>query len=211
MNFLESLRWRYATKKMNPAKRLDDAVVERIIEATRLTPTSSGLQPFDVALVTNQALKTKLVAACWNQSQLADASHVLVFAAWDTYTPERINACFDLHATERGGTNDAWEAYRQRLLGSYPTRSADVNFQHTARQAYIGLGFALAAAALEGVDATPMEGFDPAQVDELLGLRAKGLRSVLVLPLGVRDESGDWLVKLKKVRRPRESFVLEYR
>jgi nitroreductase len=211
MDFLEKLRWRYATKKMDPAKRVDDAVVERIIEATRLTPTSSGLQPFHLALVTNQALKAKLVPACWGQAQLADSSHVLIFAAWDTYTADRINAAFDLHAQVRGGTNDGWEDYRKRLLGTYPARSAEENFQHAARQAYIGLGFALAAAAIEDVDATPMEGFDPVQVDEVLGLREKGLRSVVVLPLGVRDEANDWLVKQKKVRRPRESFVLEYR
>jgi nitroreductase len=209
MDFLERLRWRYAAKKMDSTKRVPDEVVERIVEATRLAPTSSGLQPFELVLVTNPEVKAKLVAAANGQAQVADASHLLVFAAWDTYTPARIDACFDLVAAERGGTNDAWEAYRKRLLAAYPARDAEVNFQHAAKQAYLAMGFALAAAAIEGVDSTPMEGFVPAQVEELLGLRARGLRAVALLPLGYRDAANDWLVKLKKVRRPRESFVID--
>ena len=95
------------------------------------------------------------------------------------------------------------------LLSTYPTRDAEVNFQHAARQAYIALGTALVAAAEEQVDSTPMEGFDPAAVDEILGLRAKGLRSVVILPLGYREAEGDWLVNLKKVRRPSDDFISE--
>jgi len=95
------------------------------------------------------------------------------------------------------------------LLNTYPQRDAEVNYQHAARQAYIALGVALVAAASEGVDSTPMEGFDPAKLDEILGLRERGLRSVTILPLGYRQEEGDWLVKLKKVRRPLEQFLTE--
>lgn len=84
-----------------------------------------------------------------------------------------------------------------------------MNYQHAARQAYIGLGTALIAAAEEQVDATPMEGFDPKALDEILGLKERGLRSVAILPLGYRAEEGDWLVNLKKVRRPREQFITE--
>ncbi|RYF60133.1 MAG: NAD(P)H-dependent oxidoreductase, partial [Comamonadaceae bacterium] len=90
-----------------------------------------------------------------------------------------------------------------------PQRDAEVNFQHAARQAYIGMSAALIAAAFEEVDSTPMEGFDPNALDEILGLRARGLRSVSILPLGYRADEGDWLVNLKKVRRPREQFVTE--
>ena len=97
----------------------------------------------------------------------------------------------------------------QKPLANYPPRGPEVNFQHTAKQTYIALGFALVAAAEEGVDATPMEGFDPAAVDELLGLRTKGLRSVTLMPLGYRDEANDWLLPLKKVRRARENFIIE--
>jgi nitroreductase len=194
---------------MDPSKKVPGDVVDRIVEAARLAPTSSGLQPFDLALVSNPEVKAKLAAAANNQSQVADASHVLVFAAWDDYTPERIDECFDLVVAERGATNEGWERYRKYLLATYPPRGAAVNFEHAARQAYIAMGFALAAAAIEGVDSTPMEGFSPEKVDEILGLRARGLRSVLLVPLGHRDAANDWLVNLKKVRRARESFVIE--
>lgn len=116
---------------------------------------------------------------------------------------------FDLTNEQRGGTNEGWENYRQMLLNSYPQRDAEVNFNHAARQAYIGLGAALIAAAFEEVDSTPMEGFDPAKLDEILQLRERGLRSVAILPLGYRADEGDWLVNLKKVRRPLGQFVTE--
>ncbi|MCU0942617.1 MAG: nitroreductase family protein, partial [Hydrogenophaga sp.] len=115
----------------------------------------------------------------------------------------------DLTNAQRGGTNEGWENYRQMLLKTYPSRDPQVNFEHAARQAYIGLGAALIAAAFEEVDATPMEGFDPAKLDEILKLRERGLRSVAIVPLGYRAAEGDWLVNLKKVRRPREQFVTE--
>jgi len=116
---------------------------------------------------------------------------------------------FDLVNEARGFRNEGWENYRNFLLQTYPPRDPEVNFQHAARQAYIGLGSALIAAAELKVDCTPMEGFDPDKVDEILDLRARGLRSVLMLPLGYRAEQGDWLVDLKKVRRAREQFVTE--
>ena len=209
MELIEQLKWRYATKKMNPAKPVPQDKVERILEATRLTPTSSGLQPYEVLVVTNKAIREQIQPIAWNQSQITDCSHLLVFAAWDTYTAERINHIFDLTAKERGGTNEAWEAYRARLLKDYVARSPEVNFAHTARQVYIALGFALVAAATEGVDSTPMEGFDNAALDKILDLPAKGLKSVVILPLGYRDADNDWLVNLKKVRRPRDEFITE--
>ena len=107
----------------------------------------------------------------------------------------------------RNFKNDAGIAYRQMLLKNYPARDPELNFTHTAKQAYIGLGTALIAAAEAEVDATPMEGFDPKALDEILDLKAKGLRSVVILPLGYRKADEDWLVNLKKVRRPKESFI----
>jgi nitroreductase/dihydropteridine reductase len=204
---IDLLNWRYATKKMDPAKVVPEDKVARIVEAIRLTATSSGLQPYHVLVVTNPALRAAIKPHAWGQGMVTDSSHLLVFAAWDDYTPERINAAFDLVNEVRGFKNEGWEAYRQSVLASYPPRGPEVNYQHAARQAYIGLGSALLAAAEEGVDSTPMEGFDPAKVDEILDLRAQGLRSVLLLPLGYREEAGDWLVKLKKVRRPLAQFV----
>ena len=206
---LNKLQWRYAAKKMNPAKKVQQDKVERILEAARLAPTSSGLQPFEIIVVTDPAVRAKIQPIAWNQAQITDGSHLLVFAAWDNYTADRINMMFDLTNDQRGFKNEGWENYRQMLLSSYPQRDAEVNFQHAARQAYIGMSAALIAAAFEEVDSTPMEGFDPNALDEILGLRARGLRSVAILPLGYRADEGDWLVNLKKVRRPREQFVTE--
>ena len=204
---LNKLQWRYATKKMDPAKAVSDEKVDRIVEAARLAPTSSGLQPYEIIVVKNKAVREQMKPKAFGQSQITDGSHVLVFAAWDDYTPERINMMFDLHNTERNSKDEGWENYRKMLLGSYPTRGAEVNFQHAAKQAYIGLGTALIAAAYEEVDATPMEGFDPAGIDEILGLKARGLRSAVIVALGYRDKAQDWLVNLKKVRRSGAQFV----
>jgi len=194
---------------MDPTQAVPQDKVDRIVEAARLAPTSSGLQPFEILVVTNPALREQIKPKAWGQAQITDGSHLLVFAAWDNYTAERINMMFDMTNAQRGGTNEGWENYRQKLLQLYPARSADVNHEHAARQAYIGLGAALIAAAFEEVDATPMEGFDPKAVDEILGLKARGLRSVVLVPLGYRASEGDWLVNLKKVRRPKAQFVTE--
>jgi nitroreductase/dihydropteridine reductase len=206
---LHKLEWRYATKKMNPAKAVPQEKVERILEAARLAPTSSGLQPYEIIVVTNKEVREQIKPKAWGQGQITDCSHLLVFAAWDNYTAARINMMFDLTNAQRGSTNEGWENYRQMLLASYPARDAQTNFEHAARQAYIGLGAALIAAAFEEVDSTPMEGFDPKALDEILGLPARGLRSVAIMPLGYRDEDQDWLVNLKKVRRPRAQFVTD--
>lgn len=183
-DLISKLKWRYATKKMNPNRVVPQEKIERILEAIRLTATSSGLQPYEVIVVTNPELRAQIVPHAWNQAQITDASHLLVFAAWDNYTAERINMMFDLVNEVRGVRNEGWENYRQQVLASYVPREPEINYQHAARQAYIGLGTALIAAAEEGVDSTPMEGFDPAKVDEILQLRERGLRSVILLPLG---------------------------
>ncbi|MDP2770878.1 MAG: nitroreductase family protein, partial [Giesbergeria sp.] len=179
---IERLQWRYAAKKMNPAKAVPQDKVERILEAARLAPTSSGLQPYEIIVVTNKEVRERIKPIAWNQGQITDGSHLLVFAAWDNYTIERINMMFDLTNTVRGFKNEGWENYRNMLLGMYPQRDAEVNHQHAARQAYIGMSAAMMAAAFEEVDCTPMEGFDAAAMDEILGLRARGLRSVAILP-----------------------------
>ena len=202
----DKLNWRYATKKMDPSKSVPQDKLDRILEAISLAPTSSGLQPFEVIVVTNPEVKAKLRAAGYDQAQITDGSHVLVFAAWDNYTAERIDAV--VAETERQrGTSETLSAYYERLKGMYLPRSADENFEHAARQAYIAFGIGVTAAAFEEVDATPMEGFDPAAVDEILGLRARGLRSVTLLPLGYRAAEGDWLAGMKKVRKPLDELV----
>lgn len=208
-DLIQTLQWRYATKKMNPAKVVPQDKLERILEAVRLTATSSGLQPYEVLVVTNKAVREQIKPVAWNQEQITDCSHLLVFAAWDNYTADRINMMFDLVNEQRGFKNEGWENYRQMVLKSYVPRDPEVNHQHAARQAYIGVGTALIAAAAEQVDATPMEGFDPKAVDTILNLGERGLRSVVLIPLGYRADDGDWLANLKKVRRSRENFVTE--
>ena len=205
----DRLNWRYATKKMDPARVVPDDKVAAILAAIRLAPTSSGLQPFHVLSISNAELRAKLRPAAYDQAQLTDGSHLLVFAAWDTYTEARIDAVFDDTAAARGGSNPAIDAYRDQLKGNYTTRDAAVNYEHAARQAYIALGVALTAAAFAEVDSTPMEGFDPAQFDEILGLKDKGLRSVVILALGYRDAAGDWLNGLPKVRRAAADLITE--
>lgn len=206
MKIIELLNWRYAAKAMNKEK-IAAQKLHNILEAIRLTPTSSGLQPYELIVVSNQEVKEKIRPIAFNQRQIVECSDLVIFAAWDDYTEERINMMFDLTNEIRGGTNEGWENYRQFLIKSYVGRNPEENFNHAAKQAYIALGVAMLAAAEEKVDATPMEGFDPKALDELLGLKAQGLRSVLILPLGYRDSTSDWLVSLKKVRRPFEKFV----
>jgi nitroreductase len=206
---LQNLQWRYAAKKMDPSKTVSQENVDFILEAIRLSASSSGLQPYEVIVVTNPEVRAQIVPHAWNQGQITDGSHLLVFAAWDNYTAERINHMFDLVNEQRGFKNEGWENYRQMLLNTYPQRDTETNYQHAARQAYIGLGSALIAAAEKKVDSTPMEGFNPEKVDEILGLKQRGLRSVVLLPLGYRADEGDWLVNLKKVRRSTADFVTE--
>ena len=206
MELLDKLNWRYAAKAMNGKKVAEDKI-ERILEAARLAPTSSGLQPFEIIVVKNQKIKEQIRPVAWNQSVITDCSHLLVFAAWDTYTADRINYMFDLTNEIRGFKNEGWENYRQMLLGSYPQKRAEENFNHAAKQAYIAFSHSIIAAAYEGVDATPLEGFEPDEVDKILGLREKDLRSAVLLPIGYRNESEDWLVNLKKVRKPMKDLV----
>jgi len=206
MELLDKLNWRYAAKAMNGEKVAQEKI-DNIIEAISLAPTSSGLQPFEVIVIKSQEIKEKIKPIAWNQSVITDCSHLFVFAAWDTYTADRINKMFDLTNTIRGFKNEGWENYRQMLLKSYPQKDAQENFNHAAKQAYIAFSQAIAAAAFEGVDSTPLEGFDADALDKILGLREKGLRSCVMLPIGYRDENNDWLVSLKKVRKSKEDLV----
>jgi nitroreductase len=157
----ERLAWRYATKKFDATKRVPAEKLERIVEAVRLAPTSSGLQPFELFVVSNADTRARIRIAAWDQAQVTDCSHLLVFAAWDDITADRVNMMFDLTNDVRGFKNEGWENYRQKLLEIVAVQGTEANYQAAARQAYIGLGVALIAAAFEEVDATPMEGFDP--------------------------------------------------
>ena len=202
----DMLTWRYATKKMDAAKAVPQEKVDAIIEAIRLTPTSSGTQPFELIVVTNPELRDRISKAAFDQPQIREGSHLLVFAAWDTYTEARIDDVAALSVETRGEV-PRLERYYERLKASYLPRDETVNSAHAAHQAYIALGVALVAAAEQEVDSTPMEGFSQDAVDEILGLRERGLRSVILMPLGYRDAEGDWLLPLDKVRKSRETLV----
>ncbi|WP_159518886.1 NAD(P)H-dependent oxidoreductase [Sunxiuqinia indica] len=209
MSLLENLQWRYATKKYDPTKKVAQEDVDKIVEAARLAPTSSGLQQFRVIVITDQELKEKIVPIAWGQEIVAECSHLLVFAAWDRYTEERIDKVYNYTTDERGLPRGRFGSYTDKLKASYLPQTAEENFVHTARQAYIGFGLSMAQAAELKVDCTPMEGFSPEELDKLLGLDKKGLKSVTLLPLGYRDNESDWLASMKKVRNPKEEFVLE--
>ncbi|MBQ2262268.1 MAG: nitroreductase family protein [Loktanella sp.] len=204
----DHLNWRYATKKMDSAKAVPQEKVDAIIEAIRMAPTSSGTQPFELIVVTNPEIRAQIAEAAYGQAQITDGSHLLVFAAWDNYTAERIDEVVQLNVDARGDLSTLREYY-DKLKATYLPREADENYAHAARQAYIALGVALVAAAEQEVDSTPMEGFDPAAVDKILGLTERGLRSVVLLPLGYRDATGDWLLPMEKVRKPRETIVTQ--
>ncbi len=193
------MTWRYSAKAYDPNKKLSDDQLNAILQSIQLTPTSSGSQPFEVFVITNPETRKNLGLMGMNQGCVDDCSHVLVFASWDNYTAERIDAISDLTAATRG-PNDMISQYYERVKALYLPRDAHTNAEHTARQTYIAMGFAMLAAAEQKVDATPMEGFDPAVADETLGLKEKGLKSQLVLTLGFRGEN-DWLEKLPKVRK----------
>ncbi len=205
MSLVENLKWRYATKKMN-GETVPQNKIDFILEAAHLAPSSSGLQPFEIYVVTNFALKEKIKPLAYGQSQIVDASHLLIFAAWDNYTVERINEYFTRLNLERSLPDSTTDEYRKRLLGMLSLQTEEQNFAHTSKQTYISLALAMAAAAEVKVDATPMEGFDVKALDKLLNLEEKGLKSTSILTLGYRDESQDWLVNLKKVRTPKERF-----
>ena len=206
MSFIDKLNERYAAKAMN-GQVVPQEKVNNILEAIRLAPTSSGLQPFEVFVITNAEIKAEIRKIAWNQSQVTDCSHLLVFAAWDHYTADRINYMFDLTNEIRGFENEGWENYRQQLLATYPQKPKSENFEHAARQTYLALMTAMTQAVYEGVDSTPMEGFDPAALDEILGLKEKNLGSTVMLTLGYRNAEKDWLVDLKKVRKPMSTMV----
>lgn len=208
MSLIEDLNWRYATKKMN-GNTVPQDKVDYILEAARLAPSSSGLQPYRIFVITNKELLEKIKPISWDQSQITDGSHLLVWAAWDGYSHNSISEVFEKTTSERGIPSNVMDDYKARLWGMYEPLGKEWHATHAAKQAYISFALAIAAAAEQKVDATPMEGFDNNAMDELLGLSEKGLKSVVILPLGYREESGDWLVNLKKYRTPKEEFITE--
>lgn len=207
MELLKSLEWRYATKKMNGEKIPQDKL-ERILEATRLAPSSYGLTPYNVIVVEDQKLKEELQGACYGQTQLVDSSAVLVFATWDEVTEHSVGNYINEIAKQREIPVESLNGLQDMMNGSLTNMTHEQKISWAQRQAYIGLGFALTAAAVEEVDSTPMEGFVAESVDTVLGLQELGLKSVVVLPLGYRDTENDSLSTLKKVRWDNDKFFI---
>jgi len=208
MSLLEDLQWRYATKRMN-RKTIPKDKINYILEIARLAPSSMGLQPYKIFIISSSELKEKIKLIANNQDMISEASHILVFAAWNKYTEERINDVFSRVISERGLQKNAMDNYKLRLLRKYNSESGDLDFQHASKQTYISLGLAIAAAAELKIDSTPIEGFDSEALDEFLKFKQIGLRSTVLLALGYRDEENDWLLQLKKVRTPKEKFITE--
>lgn len=208
MSLLEDLKWRYATKKMNGAK-VPQEKLDYILEAARLAPSSSGLQQYKIIVISDKALLEKIKGIAFNQSQITDCSHLLVWVAWDGYSDSRISAVFNAMMDERGLPHDTMDGYKNVILNMYEQKGQEWQAHHAAKQSYISFAMAIAAAAEQKIDATPMEGFVPEQLDELLKLNGTGYKSTVILPLGYREEANDWLVNMKKVRTPKEAFVTE--
>lgn len=208
MALLDDLKWRYATKKMNgqivPQEKLD-----YILEAARLAPSSSGLQQYKIIVISDKALLEKIKGIAYNQSPVIDCSHLLVWVAWDEYNDERVTKVFNDMMDERNLPHSTMDTYKKILLNLYEPAGQEWQAHHAAKQSYISFAMAIAAAAEQKVDATPMEGFDAEKLDELLKLKDSGYKSTVILPLGYREEENDWLVNMKKVRIPREKFITE--
>lgn len=207
-NFIKQLEWRYATKRMNGQKVPQDKV-DSILEAIRLAPSSYGLTPYSVIVIEDKDLLKKAQTAAYMQPQIVEGSHLLVFAAWENITEKQVDDFMQLVAATRGIPVASLADYKRSIWGGVSARSQADNFAWSSKQAYIALGVGLAAAAMEKVDSSPMEGFDPAKMDEALGLKEKGLKSVVLLMLGYRDPATDTLVKAKKVRRAKGDLFIE--
>lgn len=207
MNLIQSLEWRYATKKMN-GQHVSDEKIKSILHAIQLAPSSMGLQPYTILVVSDPEWKQKILPAANNQSQITDCSHLLVFAAWDNISNEQVDEFISRTAKTRGIDEAMMNDFKNYLLSIIQNNSPEQNFQWATKQVYLALGIGLAAAASEQVDSTPMEGFNPAALDEVLGLHAMGLKSVALLTLGYRDAEKDWLVNMKKVRRDADTLFI---
>jgi nitroreductase len=204
---LNQLRWRYATKQFDPQRRISAEDWSALEQSLVLTPSSFGLQPWQFIVVTDQQTKDKLRPVSWNQSQIADASHVVVFAVKKDLGPADVERYIARIADTRKVSTDSLQGFKDVLLGflSQPADQFDLNGWAT-RQVYIALGNFLNTAALIGVDTCPMESIDPAKYDEILGLSAKGYKTVVVAAAGYRADSDEYAT-LPKVRYNADELI----
>jgi len=207
MKMTEALNWRYATKRMN-GNKIPDERLECILEAIRLAPSSFGLQPYSIIVIENIELLKKIQPIANKQPQITEASVLLVFAVWENLTIEKIDEHLKYISIVRGISEDSLKHTRDEIKIHLKNNSAEDNFNWSSKQAYLAMGIGMAAAALDKIDTTPMESFNKEDLDEILQLKEKGLRSVLLLALGYRDEENDNTAKDQKVRRKKEDLFI---
>ncbi|MCT4622426.1 MAG: NAD(P)H-dependent oxidoreductase [Schleiferiaceae bacterium] len=208
MEVLESLKWRAAVRNFDTNKTVSKENVESLLEAGNLTATSMGLQPFKIVVVQNKELQKSLVPLSYNQQQVADASHILVFAIETGIGKEAVDAYINRAMELRNVPREALEGYSNSINGYISTMSEETKMQWATKQAYIALGTVMTAAADLKIDSCAMEGFDTEAFQQLLGLEEKGLKPVVILPIGYRSEH-EQMANLPKVRKTRENFVVE--
>jgi len=205
MSLIEDLKWRYATKKFSDRK-VSNEDLNKIIEAINHSASSMGMQTYRLFVIEDPALIRELGEGSFN-TQIAESSHLVVFAAFNSIDQEIIDNYIQYVASERGTSTEELDDFKNMLSSYLLSRTDNENFIWSAKQAYIGLGTGLIAAANLRVDSSPMEGFDAEKFDQILGLKEKNLSSVVLLALGYRDENNDWNEKLKKVRISTDEFA----
>lgn len=206
MDILEKLTWRYATKKFDPVKKLEEGQLERILKATQLSASSYGLQPYKIIVVSDPAIRAKLRAASYDQSQITDASHLIVFARYDNLNEQHVERYIDNIASTRRLERNMLEGFENVMKGTVNSLDEERAATWTGKQAYLALGTLLTASAADGIDTCPMEGFNAAAYDEILGLKERNLRTVVIAAVGFRAAE-DGMQHAKKVRTPLEDFV----
>ena len=207
MDIIERLQWRYATKRFDAEKIIPQDKIERIKQAFNLTATSYGMQPIKLLIIKDKTVQKQLVAHSFNQEQVAQASHLLVFCVSDI-NEDTITEYFDRVKTIRATPDDILDPFKSYLIDNFSKKSTEEIFDYTTKQAYLALGNLLTVCAVEGIDACPMEGFDPEAYDKFLNLKEKGLRSVLAMPIGYRA-ADDMFAGFKKVRKTVAESTLE--
>lgn len=206
-NILEALQWRYATKAYDSTKKLSPEQISSLLETIRLSPSSFGLQPYKIIHVTKPEIREKLRAASWGQSQITEASELFIFAVPTDLNETHVDDFIQKTALVRNIPVEQLAEYAEMIKGSLNSRTKEQKIIWAAKQAYIALGILLESAALEQIDATPMEGFDPAQYNEILGLHKLNLTAVVVTTLGYRSKL-DTYAGLLKVRKDQNDLII---
>lgn len=207
-NTIQKLNWRYATKNFDSSRKLSDEKLEILKQTFNLTATSYGLQPVKMIVVSNQEIKDQLMPLTYNQPQVRDASHVLVLCVESEIDTGFIVDHFKRVEETRKTSREILDRFEKNLVEIFNGWSEDEIKQWMINQLYLTLGALLTVCAVEKIDSCPMEGFQPKAYDKLLGLDKMGLESVIVLPVGYRNES-DFFLSLQKVRRGVEELVVE--